>query len=46
LSELELEDKFIHMTRVVLTEKQIHALIGIVKNFEDYPVKDLVKFLK
>jgi 2-methylcitrate dehydratase PrpD len=46
LSEQELEDKFIDITRNILDEKQIHALIGIAKNFEDYHIKDLIKFLK
>jgi 2-methylcitrate dehydratase PrpD len=46
LSEQELEDKFINITKNILSEKQIHALIGIVKNFEDYHIKDLVTFLK
>jgi 2-methylcitrate dehydratase PrpD len=46
LSEQELEDKFINMTKNMLSQKQITALIGIVKNFEDYHIKDLIKFLK
>jgi 2-methylcitrate dehydratase PrpD len=46
LSEQELEDKFINITKNILSEKQIHTLIGIVKNFEDYHIKDLIKFLK
>ena len=46
LSERELEDKFINLTKILLTERQIHTLIGIVKNFEDYSIRDLVKFLK
>jgi 2-methylcitrate dehydratase PrpD len=46
LSEKELEDKFITITKNILSEKQIHTLIGIVKNFENYPIKDLIKVLK
>jgi len=46
LSEEELEDKFIDITENILSQKQIHTLIGIVKNFEDYHIKDLIKFLK
>jgi 2-methylcitrate dehydratase PrpD len=46
LSERELEEKFINMTKTLLTEKQIRRLIGIVKNFENYSIQALVKFLK
>jgi len=46
LSEKELEDKFITITKNILSEKQIHTLIGIVKNFENYHIKDLIKVLK
>ncbi len=46
LSEKELEGKFIRMTEEVLTRKQIDSVVGMVKNFEHYHVKDLIKFLK
>jgi len=46
LSEAELEDKFVQMTKETLTEKQIELAITTIKNFERYEVKDLIKLLK
>jgi 2-methylcitrate dehydratase PrpD len=46
LSEGELENKFVQMTKEILTKKQINSIIETVKHFERYHVKDLVKFLK
>jgi len=46
LSEKELEDKFVRMTKEILSQKQIGSIIETVKDFERYHVKDLVKFLK
>jgi len=46
LSEQELEDKFIRITSGILTKRQMDAVIKIVKNFEHYPVKDLIRFLR
>ena len=46
LSEKELEDKFIQMTKDVLTGKQIDSIIEMVKHFEHFHTKDLIKFLK
>jgi hypothetical protein len=34
------------MTKEILPRKKIDALIGMVKKFEHYHVKDLIKFLK
>jgi len=45
LSEQELENKFINITKEVLSKKETDNLIGIVKNFENYHIKDLIKFL-
>ena len=46
LSESELEDKFVQMTKEILTQKQMDSFIELVKNFEHYQVRDLIKFLK
>ena len=45
LSEQELENKFIAITRGVLSEKETNSLIGMVKSFESYHIEDLIKFL-
>jgi 2-methylcitrate dehydratase PrpD len=46
LSEKELEGKFVQMTKDILTRKQIDSIIEMVKDFQHYHVKDLIKFLK
>lgn len=46
LSRQELKDKFINITKNIVNEKQIQPLMDIVKNFENYHIKDLIKFLK
>jgi 2-methylcitrate dehydratase PrpD len=45
-SEKELEDKFVRMTRELLSEKETYSVIDIVRHFERYHVKDLIKYLK
>jgi len=45
LSEQELENKFINIIKEVLSKKETNNLIGIVKNFENYRIEDLIKFL-
>jgi len=45
LSEQELENKFITITRGALSEKETNSLIGMVKDFESYHIEDLIKFL-
>lgn len=45
LSEKELEVKFVQLTKEILPKKQIESIIEIVRNFEKYRVKDLIKFL-
>ena len=45
LSEQELENKFINITNGVLSEKENNKLIIIVKDFENYHIEDLIKFL-
>jgi 2-methylcitrate dehydratase PrpD len=46
LSESELEDKFVQMTKELLTQKQMDSIIELVKNFEHHQVRDLIYFLK
>jgi 2-methylcitrate dehydratase PrpD len=46
LSEKELEDKFVRMTGELLSEKETYSVIDIVRHFERYHVKDLIKYLK
>jgi 2-methylcitrate dehydratase PrpD len=46
LSEQDLEDKFIRITSGFLSKRQMDSVIKIVKNFEHYPVKDLIRFLR
>ncbi|MDD5016221.1 MAG: MmgE/PrpD family protein [Atribacterota bacterium] len=45
LSEQELENKFIRIVQGVLSKEETNDLIKVVKNFENYQVKDLIKFL-
>lgn len=45
LSEQELENKFIRIVQGVLSKEETNGLIKVVKNFENYQVKDLIKFL-
>lgn len=45
LSEQELENKFIAITRKVLTERETNELIGMVKDFENYDIEDLITYL-
>lgn len=45
LSEQELENKFINITNGVLSEKETNSLITTVKDFENYHIEDLIKFL-
>mgnify|MGYP001087851263 CR=1 FL=1 len=46
LSEQELESKFSQMVKEILSTKGIESLIRLIKNFENYSVKDLIKFLR
>jgi 2-methylcitrate dehydratase PrpD len=46
MSETELEDKFKRITKEILGERKMEALIKLIKNFEDHSVVDLVNFLK
>ena len=46
LSKGELEEKFVQMARAILTGKQIRAIISIVKEFENFQTRDLVRFLR
>ncbi len=46
LSEEELEEKFVTITRGILAEKERYSVINVAKNFEKQHVGDLVKFLK
>jgi len=34
------------MTKEILSRRQIDSIIGMVKNFENYHAKDLIKFLR
>jgi len=45
LSGQELEEKFMRITEGILSGRRRAALIKIVRDFEDYPVKDLIRFL-
>jgi len=45
LSEQELENKFINIVKGVLSKEETNDLIEVIKNFENYQVKNLIKFL-
>jgi 2-methylcitrate dehydratase PrpD len=45
LSEKELEEKFMSLVKEKWSEKKIGQCIEVIKHFEKYPIRDLIRFL-
>lgn len=46
MSEIEIEEKFRRMTKLILGKRKMEILIKLIKNFEKHNVEQLVKFLR